>query len=146
MNDITLRVRVYDHIVTTGEVPRSEQLAAQFGVGAAEVRERLARLGIGKTMLVHPQGGEIWMAGPFASAPCGYTLTDGRTQWFANCGWDAYGVAMIVGRKLDATATCPDCGEQLAFVCDPERPPATDDLTMHFLLPARRWYDDIGFT
>lgn len=146
MTNDALRVFVYDRVISRGDIPSSGEIASHFGVTAEDVRHRIATLKIGKTILPHPETGEIWMAGPFASQPSGYPLTDGETTWQANCAWDAFGVAALAGRPLVAESTCLDCGETLRTECNPERAPASSAGVVHFLVQGRHWYDDIGFT
>ena len=55
------------------------------------------------------------------------------------------GVAHLIGEPVDISARCTDCGEPLEF----QFAPGTDLVpawVVHFLVPARRWYADIGFT
>ena len=145
MSDEAMRRFIYDQIIDHGVAPTSSAIGAHFDADAAEVRRRLALLRIGKTVAVHPSTGEIWMAGPFSAGPSPYRLTDGVTTWYANCAWDMFGVANLVDRPLVAHTTCTDCGDPMIVECDPSHPPDTDGV-VHFLVPARRWYDDIGFT
>ena len=143
-----LRRFVYDQIVATGTPPRSEEIGAHFGVNAATARASLAELRIGKSLLVHPApDGEIWMMGPFASAPTAYrVLGHGRT-WFANCAWDMLGIPALLGEPVDIAAECADSGRPMRMHVDPEAGPESEaEWVVHFLVPARRWYDDIGFT
>jgi hypothetical protein len=123
----------------------SAKLGNSMSASPAEVRRALGELKIGKTILVHPLSGEIWMAGPFAAARTPYEVRNQRHSWWANCAWDMFGVAMIVGERSEVRARCGDCGEPLTVVADPVAEPEDVDV-VHFLLPARRWYDDIGFT
>lgn len=140
-----LRRFIYDELIATGLPPSTERIAEQFRVARDAARGALAGMKIGKTVLVHPTTGEIWMAGPFASKPTPYQITRGATQWWANCAWDLLGVAVIVGPPVTLRASCTDCG--LTFVMDVGgHGPPPSDWVVHFLLPAKRWYDDIGFT
>ena len=144
--DVTaLRIGVYDEILNSGTVPIAASLAARFGVSAAELRSALAALRIGKTILLHPSTGEIWMAGPFSAVETPYRVTVGDRTWWANCAWDMFGVAMIAGERARIDARCTDCSAPMTILADPTAVP-NDDAVVHFLLPARRWYDDIGFT
>jgi hypothetical protein len=105
----------------------------------------LAELKIGKTVLVHPQTGEIWMAGPFAAASTPYRVVGSRTSWWANCAWDMMGVAFLADEPVRIESVCTDCAAPMTFDLDPrEGSPGT--AVVHFLMPARRWYDDIGYT
>lgn len=140
-----LRVFIYDHLIAHGVAPSCAEMGDAFGETAASVRDQLATLRIGKTVLVHPTTRELWMVGPFSAAPTNYRLTDGSTTWFANCAWDMFGVATLVGRPIRAEVPCVDCDEPLSVHCDPAEPPK-EPFVVHFLLPARRWYEDIGFT
>ena len=40
---------------------------------------------------------------------------------------------------------CPDCGDPIAFAVRDQRPD-DESLLFHCLVPANRWWDDIGFT
>jgi hypothetical protein len=140
-----LRVFVYDVIVSRGLPPTSSDIGEHFRVPAETARAELAALKIGKTILLNPKSAEIWMAGPFSSAQTDYRLTDGTQTWWANCAWDMLGIPMILGRRVTAHTVCTDCRAPMAIECDPSAPPV-DSAVVHFLVPARRWYDDIGFT
>jgi Alkylmercury lyase len=145
IDPVALRVFVYDELVDRGAPPSIGALGRRFGVAPNDARSALGELRIGKTILVHPQTGEIWMAGPFSAVETPYRVTLGDRQWWANCAWDMFGVAQIVGEPVRVDTRCTDCEEPLALVCDPAVPPNGDGV-VHFLVPARRWYENIGFT
>jgi len=145
MDADALRRFIYDELMATGLPPRTDRIAAHFRLTREAARSALAELKIGKTVLVHPNTGEIWMAGPFASEPTPYQVTRDGTQWWANCAWDLLGVAAIVGAPARLEARCTDCGTPFSMDVGASGPPP-NDWVVHFLLPARRWYDDIGFT
>jgi hypothetical protein len=145
IDPVALRIRVYDWIVARGSPPTSDELADTLGVDPAEVRRALGAVRIGKTLLVAPSTGEIWMAGPFSATETSYQVIGARTRWFANCAWDMLGVAIIVSEPVRIEARCTDCAAPIQLRVDPGRPPR-EDCVVHFLVPARRWYDDIGFT
>jgi hypothetical protein len=140
-----LRIHVYDHLLQRGVPPRAAEIARHFATDEASAKEALRSLRIGKTILVHPINGEIWMAGPFAAAPTAYRVTSGSTEWFANCAWDMLGVAVIVEHTVRVHTRCADCDEPIDIIVDPETGPNVEGF-VHFLVPASRWYDDIGFT
>jgi hypothetical protein len=140
-----LRIHIYDVLLQRGSPPSIDELAGTFDVSAPEAIEAITALKVGKTVLQHPRTGEIWMAGPFASDATPYRVTGQRASWFANCAWDMLGVAMIAQETVTIDALCGDCAEPIQLRSAPDVPPA-DPLLVHFLLPARQWYDDIGFT
>jgi hypothetical protein len=141
----SLRIAVYDEILNSGRIPTAVMLAQTLGASASEVQSALAALRIGKTILVHPSTGEIWMAGPFSALETAYPVVSGDRAWWANCAWDMFGVAMIASVRATIETRCADCDAPMTIVADRAAPP-NDDAVVHFLLPARRWYDDIGFT
>jgi Alkylmercury lyase/Bacterial regulatory proteins, gntR family len=140
-----LRIFAYDHIVAKGLPPTLEEIAEHFGVSRSSACEALASLKIGKTILVHPQSGEIWMAGPFSAVKTDYEVVAVDRTYYANCAWDMLGIPMILNAAAQARTKCTDCGSAMTIDCDPSHPPI-EDAVVHFLVPARHWYDDIGFT
>jgi hypothetical protein len=140
-----LRIFVYEHLVASGLPPTLEEIAKNFGTTAALARQELAGLKIGKTILVHPESGEIWMAGPFAAAKTDYQAVAGDRSWWANCAWDMLGIPMVLNAPVQVHTKCTDCGSPMTIDCDPSLAP-TETAVVHFLVPARHWYEDIAFT
>ena len=140
-----LRVFVYDHIVDLGVPPTSREIADHFATSPEDALRAIREVKIGKTILPHPTTGEIWMAGPFASTRSDYEVVGSEVRWWANCAWDMFGVAQIVGEPVRIEARCGDCEAPMSLEADATHEPA-DGYVVHFLVPARRWYDDIGFT
>ena len=145
LDPVALRVFVYDEILDRGTPPSVARIAHHFRSEPNDARRALAELRIGKTILVHPETAELWMAGPFSASETPYRVTLGRRQWWANCAWDMFGVAVIVGAPVHVETRCTDCAEPITLVCDPAAQPNGEEV-VHFLVPARRWYEDIGFT
>ena len=144
-NSDSLRMFVYDHLAASGLPPTLAEIATRFGTTPAVARQELAGLKIGKTILVHPETCEIWMAGPFSAAKTDYRVVAGDRSWWANCAWDMLGIPMVVNEPVQVHTKCTDCGSPMMIDCSPSHPP-TVDAVVHFLVPARRWYEDIAFT
>ena len=141
-----VRIYVYDHLLAHGFPPTSREIGEHFGVSPADALQTLGALKIGKAILVHPKTGEIWMAGPFASNPSEYKVIGRNATWWANCAWDMLGVASLVREPVRIETHCTDCEDPMTFDVAASRDTMQDDAIVHFLVPARRWYDDIGFT
>jgi hypothetical protein len=120
-------------------------MGEHFGLTRPAAREELAALKIGKTILVHPESGEIGMAGPFASTRTDYEVVSGDRTYYPNCAWDMLGIPMILNAPAQVHTKCTDCGSPMTIDCDPSHAPA-ENAVVHFLVPARHWYEDIGFT
>jgi hypothetical protein len=140
-----LRIFVYDHLVAAGSPPTLTEIAAHFGTTRTVARQELAALKIGKTILVHPESGELWMAGPFSAVKTDYHVVAKGRSWWANCAWDMLGIPMVVNSAVKVHTKCTDCGSAMTIDCDPSLPP-TEKAVVHFLVPARHWYEDIAFT
>jgi len=83
------------------------------------------------------------MAHPFSAVPTPYPVTiAGRTYW-ANCAWDAAGVLSLAGDGESHTR-CGDCGQEVGFAV--ERGRVSGDGIVHFVVPARRFWENIAFT
>ena len=140
-----LRIHIYDRLLEVGRPPTCQEIGTHFAISQADARRSIADMKIGKTVLPDPKTEEIWMAGPFSAEPTTYRVIGNRAQWFANCAWDMFGIAMIVGEEVRIEAQCTDCGAPMSLRADPLTAPNCPGV-VHFLVPARRWYEDIRFT
>jgi hypothetical protein len=141
-----LLVYIYDQLLAEGTPPTSSDIAAHFGTTPDRALGALNKLNVGKTVLLNPRTGEIWMAGPFSAVATPYEVSADGVRWWANCAWDMLGIPVVADRRVHIDASCTDCGEPMSFDVDPRQPTLDVEGVVHFLLPARRWYEDIGFT
>lgn len=147
LSNEALRIFVYDFLLETGRPPTLADISRRFDVPEERARDTMRSLRAGKTLLAHPDTGEVWMAGPFAGEPTPYRVTGPRVAWFANCAWDMLGIPVVAGESVDIEAECGDCGEPIRLHVDTHSGPEADaDALVHILVPARQWYDDIGYT
>lgn len=137
--------RVYDSVFERAHLPAASELAAAFGVDRDTIIESIRNANLGKTLVPDPHTGEIWMAGPFAARPTTHRVTAGARTWWANCAWDAFGIAALVDEPVEIHTECADCAEPVRLRVDAATQ-SVGDSVVHFLVPARDWYDDIGFT
>lgn len=140
------RIFVYSHVATTGTPPSSAAIAEHLGVSVARARAVVAELGATKRVVLDRPSGEIWMAPPFSAVPTRFRVTGATTSWWANCAWDMLGIPAFLREPVRIEATCPDCDESIGIDVDAEAGPRVNEGLVHFLVPARRWYEDIGFT
>jgi len=84
------------------------------------------------------------MAMPFSAVPTPFVVSSGGLQAFANCGWDALGVAAMLHRDAVVVTSCADCGEALEITVTNSR--VEGDALLHFALPVRRWWESVVFT
>jgi hypothetical protein len=138
--DLELRRQVYRLFVELGRAPTREEL------GGAGVDDGLRRLHDAHALVLHPGTTEIRMANPFSAVPTPHRVEcDGRS-WYANCAWDALGIPAALHADGRVESECADCGKPVELEVRDGRLARGADLVVHFLVPARRWWDDIGFT
>ena len=142
--DIAIRNETYLRFAATGRAPTPADLAESRGVGEATVVAAWRRLHDAHA-LVLDDSGAIRMLNPFSAVPTPFrVVADGRS-WYANCGWDAFGVGSALHVDSVIDAECGDCQEPLEIRVRDGRP-ERDDLLWHVLVPAAEFWSDIGFT
>ena len=140
------RVFVYNHTADVGLPPSSAAIADHFGCTAADALEMLKAIAARKALTLDPATGEIWMAHPFSARRTAFHVHGDRTSWWANCSWDMLGIPATLGVSARIEAHCGCCHEPMHVAVDAQRGPVSGDGLVHFLVPARQWYQDIGFT
>ena len=138
--DLQLRRRTYAFFVEHGRAPA----AAELGV-PEEVVAGWRRLGDDHALVLNPATDELRMLNPFSVVPSAYRVQAAGRWWYANCGWDAYGICAALHVDGRVETSCPDCGEPLGVEIRDELPD-DDSLAFHCLVPAAHWWDDIVFT
>ncbi|MEX1171356.1 MAG: organomercurial lyase [Chloroflexota bacterium] len=142
--DIELRNATYRRFVELGRAPTTDEVATTLGRDAGDVADGWRRLHDAHALVLDDVGA-IRMANPFAGVPTGFRVeADGRS-WFANCGWDGFGIGAALGVDSTIHTTCADCDEPLDLVVTDGRPNDTD-LVFHVPVPAAEWWVDIGST
>ena len=84
------------------------------------------------------------MANPFSAVPTAFTVESSGKSWYGNCIWDALGILAVMGSDGRVSTWCPDCGESVETVVRSSR--VSGDGIVQYSVPARSWWDDIGFT
>jgi hypothetical protein len=96
--------------------------------------------------VLHPGTTDVWMANPFCFAPTPHRVTAGGRVWTATCAWDALGIPGALHGDGAIESECACCGDPLALDVVGGEVARGADLLVHLLVPARHWWDDIGFT
>ena len=143
--DADVRRHVYDVTRASGRPPTIATLATATAADAASVRDSLLRLAAARIVVLQRESGEILMAPPFSAVPTPFLVRAIRHTSWANCAWDALGIAVMMRASVDIDSACGCCGEALTLRAGPDDPPA-GEYVLHFAVPARHWWDDIVFT
>ena len=115
---------------------------AETGAPPAVADEPALRELEARHLVVLDESGDVpvvRMAHPFANHRDGVRVEAAGRSWWGNCAWDALGIVALLG--LDE-ATVEGGGVRLSVSGGtPE-----DDALFHVAVPARRWWDDVGYT
>ena len=144
--DSEIRLWIYQHFVDTGRAPSPVEIAAHFQLTPADVEHRLRRLQEEADALVLlPGSSYIWMAEPFSAVPTPFHVRSGARQWWGNCIWDALAILALIGTDGSVSTACPHSGQPLLLSVTKGRLADAQGI-VHFAVPARDWWRDIGFT
>ena len=145
MNSIERRVRahVIDRLRDTGAAPGVADVSAALEIPQADVTASLRSLAGQHRLVLRPRSDAIWMVHPFSGIETGFVVNAMGRTWYANCVWDGLSILGLVGDGRLETHS-PQTGEAIRFEVEDDR--VAGHAIVHFLVPAKRFWDDIGFT
>lgn len=142
--DNHVRQAVYDRFAQSGCAPKTSELAALLDVPAGEITAACQRLAEAQ-ILVLQEDGEILMAVPFSAVETPFKVETAEQTYWANCMWDALGIAAAIDQDSQIGTACPDCDTPLTlYIKDGQV--SGDAGIVHFLVPANDWWKNIIFT
>jgi hypothetical protein len=144
--DLDVRRHVYFSVVANGRPPTVSESALAFGLTEPELVDAYGRLHDAHALVLFPGSTEIWMANPFCFAPTPHRVNAGGRTWTGTCAWDSLGIPGALHGDGSVETACACCEEPLSLVVENGELVEGVDVLVHFLVPARRWWDDIGFT
>jgi hypothetical protein len=144
--DTKVKLALYRVIAESSVVPTAAEVAQAVDLSEADVCAAFARLHAKRLLVPEPRNpARIRMAPPFSGVPTSFPVEALGKQYYANCVWDAFGVAAA----LHCDAVIPACdgfsGEPLTLEVRNNQPVPQPYLA-HFAVPAAHWWDDIVFT
>jgi hypothetical protein len=144
--DTSVKLNIYEMIARTARMPASIDIALGIGSSLADVERAFQRLYEKRLLVLEPGSlSRIRMAPPFSGIETQHRVKIEEKVYFANCAWDAFGIAAALKRDADIESNCPDCSESLTFQIRDEKPP-TQECVVHFAVPAAHWWRDIIYT
>jgi len=143
--DREVRAHIYESFVSTGTAPSVDALTTALALPREDVSASLDRLAEAHDIALAPGTKNIWMAHPFSATPTPYPVRAGERSYWAACAWDALAIPALLGADGETATKCADCGEELVIrVVNGRVTP--EDLVVHFLIPPKRFWDNVGFT
>jgi hypothetical protein len=139
-----VRVQIYRTWLGTGRAPSAAEIATDLGRDAAEIEQAYVDLAEARILTFAPATKSIWMAHPFSATPTAYRVFCEGISYWANCAWDALGIAAMLGKDTHCVCRCPECEQQIDLsVTNGE---VGRDGVIHFVVPARRFWENVAFT
>ena len=144
--DTVVKLNIYETIAGTTKMPASNDVAAAIGSSVAEVEEAFQRLYEKRLLVLESDStSRIRMAPPFSGIETQHLARIEDKVYFANCAWDAFGIAAALKRDADIESTCEDCDDALTFHVRDGKP-LPQECVIHFAVPAAQWWKDIVHT
>jgi hypothetical protein len=141
-----VKLAIYRITAGRGAVPDAGEVATALSITRIESEAAFARLYAKRLLVPEPEDpARIRMAPPFSGIETAFPVEALGRRYYANCVWDAYGIAAA----LHADAVIPACDGQTAEPLTLEirnNAPVPQPYIAHFAVPAAQWWDDIVFT
>src|SRR5687768_12346298 len=143
-NDV--RLHIFETAAATGTIPQPPAIAQSLHRSEEDVRVALKQLATARIIVLAPGDASIWIAAPFCAVPSRFHVDVDGKLYNGICIWDALGIIAILGKRHGSVRTsCGDCGEPLHLGVADGRLTRNEGI-IHFGVPARNWWDNIGFT
>ncbi|MCZ6505282.1 MAG: hypothetical protein ACE1Y8_01355 [Acidimicrobiia bacterium] len=139
--DRQVRAQIYRLFSEGMTVVDGAAMTESRGWVAKEVEASLDRLAEAHLIKLAEGSHRVEMAHPFSGTHTGYRSVVGDRSWNANCAWDALALLALMG---DGEAFAPGADGDLVWTVDDGN--VSPDGVVHLLIPASRFWDDIGFT
>ena len=145
--DTRVRLHIYETFVERGTPPTTAETAEALGIPEADAAAAFRRLAEGRVIVLEPGSTDVWMANPMSARPTSFAVStvDGR-RWHGTCAWDAPGILAMLDTDGTVSTTCPCCETPLELEVREGDFRGPEGAVAHFLVPARKWWEDIGFT
>jgi len=140
----SVRVHIYRHFVDTGRAPAATDIAQMLGRDVTEIEQAFVALADAHVIVLAPGTHSIWMAHPFSAVPTPYAVHSGGVSYWANCAWDAFGIAAMLQRDTECQCRCPDCNQQIDLSV--KQGSTSRAGIVHFVVPPRRFWDNVAYT
>ena len=144
--DTAVKLALYGVIAETGVTPTSNEIAGKIDIAEEVVLAAFGRLHVKRLLVPEPgDPSRIRMAPPFSGIPTAFPVEARGQRYYANCVWDAFGIAAALHSDAIIPASDGFSGEPLTLEVKNNQP-VTQPYVAHFAVPAAHWWDDIVFT
>jgi hypothetical protein len=138
-----VRAAVIGTLRDTASAPLLAALAATLDAPESAITSALRALADAHRLVLIPGTDSVWMAHPFSGVPSDFIVTSNGQRWFANCVWDGLAILALLGDGALETHS-PASGDPITLEVSAGE--VRGDALVHFLIPARCFWEDISFT
>lgn len=143
--DLNIRYQIYRSFADNCRAPSYQELAEISAEPEEVVRQSLHRLHERHLIFLDLSSAAVRMANPFSAIPTRYKVKSGQKEWWANCAWDALGIAAALNIDVTIQAAYPDTNGTVELQVFDGTARGKNHV-VYFPLPCRQWYDDLVFT
>ena len=144
--DTKVKFAIYEITAESGRVPSSSDVSRKIDIDEAEVLAAFGHLHTKRLILPEPgDPTRIRMAPPFSGVPTKFPVEARGKQYYANCVWDAYGIAAALHCDAISHTSDGQTGEPLTLGVK-NGAPVLKPYVAHFAVPAAHWWDNLIFT
>ena len=138
-----VRATVIQALRDTGMAPSAAAIGDLLRMDGSRVSAALHSLADEHRLVLVPGTDQVMMVHPFSGVASDFLVTIGERMWFANCVWDGLSILALLGDGTLQTHS-PTTGERITLTV--RDGVVEGDAIVHFLVPARHFWDDIVFT
>jgi hypothetical protein len=144
--ETTVKLNIYETIAETTWPPSTAEVARALDAPLEQVEAAFRGLAEKRLLVLEPgTPSRIRMTPPFSGIETPFLTRVGRKAYYANCAWDAFGVAAALQGDGDIETVDGHTGEPILLqVRDGQPVPA--ECAVHFAVPAAQWWRDIIYT
>lgn len=141
--DTAVKLNIYETIARTTQAPTSADVARVLNTSPGEVEAAWERLHRKRLLVPEPDNpSRIRMAPPFSGVETAFRVNVQGKSYYANCVWDALGIAAALQRDAIIDACDGQSGEPMKLEVRHGQP-VPQACVIHFAVPAAHWWDDI---
>ncbi len=144
--ETAVKLRIYSTLAESGAAPTSGEIARALDASPAEVEDAFRALHAKRLLLPEPgDPTRIRMAPPFSGIETPFLVRARRRRYYANCVWDALGIAAALHADAKVEASDGHTGEAMELEVR-DGGVVARPCAIHFAVPAARWWDDLVYT
>ena len=140
-----IRAFIYRYFAETTHPPNADETASHFALTHDEARSAYEELHGRHALYLKPGTHEILMANPFSGIETLFRVRANGKTYFANCAWDSLGIPAALHAEAEIEAACAQSGDPIHLGVTSAQVQGSEAL-VHFLIPFRKWYDDLVST